>query len=48
MGLFWRDLPMLKGLDQMAAQVCSFVNGVAAGLGNDLSGIHIHNAVEIY
>ena len=33
MGLFRRDLPRLKGLDQMAAQVCSFVDGVAAGPG---------------
>ena len=31
MGLFRRDLPRLKGLDQVAAQVRSLVDGVAAG-----------------
>ena len=33
MGLFRRDLPRLKGLDQMAAQVRSLVDGMAAGPG---------------
>jgi len=33
MGLFRRDLPRLKGLDQVAAQVCSLVDGMAAGPG---------------
>ena len=33
MGLFRRDLPRLKGLDQVTAQVCSLVDGVAAGPG---------------
>ena len=31
MGLLRRDLPRLKGLDQVAAQVRSLVDGVAAG-----------------
>ena len=31
MGLFRRDLPRLKGLDQVAAQICSLVDGMAAG-----------------
>ena len=33
MGLFRRDLPRLKGLDQVAAQVRSLVDGMAAGPG---------------
>ena len=33
MCLFRRDLSRLKGLDQMAAQVCSLVDGMAAGPG---------------
>ena len=33
MGLLRRDLPRLKGLDQVAAQVRSLVDGVAAGPG---------------
>ena len=33
MGLFRRDLPRLKGLDQVAAQVRPLVDGVAAGPG---------------
>ena len=33
MSLFRRDLPRLKGLDQVAAQVCSLVDGMAAGPG---------------
>ena len=33
MGLFRRDLPGLKGLDQVAAQVCSLVDGMVAGPG---------------
>ena len=33
MGLFRRDLPRLKGLDQVAAQICSLVDGMAAGPG---------------
>ena len=33
MGLLRRDLPRLKGLDQVAAQVCSLVDGVSAGPG---------------
>ena len=33
MGLFRRDLPRLKGLDQVTAQVRSLVDGVAAGPG---------------
>ena len=33
MGLFRRDLPRRKGLDQVAAQVRSLVDGVAAGPG---------------
>ena len=33
MGLLRRDLPRLKGLDQVAAQVRSLVDGVAAGSG---------------
>ena len=33
MGLLRRDLPRLKSLDQVAAQVCSLVNGMAAGPG---------------
>ena len=31
MGLFRRDLPRLKGLDQVATKVRSLVDGVAAG-----------------
>ena len=31
MGLLRRDLPRLKGLDQVAAQVCALVDGMAAG-----------------
>ena len=33
MGLFRRNLPRLKGLDQMTAQVRSLVDGMAAGPG---------------
>ena len=33
MGLFRRDLPRLKGLDQVTAQVRPLVDGVAAGPG---------------
>ena len=33
MGLFRRNLPRLKGLDQVAAQICSLVDGMAAGPG---------------
>ena len=33
MGLFRRDLPRLKGLNQMATQVRSLVDGMAAGPG---------------
>ena len=33
MGLLRRDLSRLKSLDQVAAQVCSLVNGMAAGPG---------------
>ena len=33
MGLLRRDLPRLKGLDQVAAQVCSLVDGMVAGPG---------------
>ena len=33
MGLFRCDLPRLKGLDQVAAQVCSLVDGMVAGPG---------------
>ena len=33
MGLLRRDLHRLKDLDQVAPQVCSLVDGVAAGLG---------------
>ena len=33
MGLFRRNLPRLKGLDQMATQVRSLVDGMAAGPG---------------
>ena len=29
-GFLWRDLPRFKGLDQVAAQVRTFVNGMAA------------------
>ena len=40
MGLLRRDLPRLKGLDQVAAQVRSLVDGVAAGLGKfDIRGL---------
>ena len=40
MGLFRRDLPRLKGLDQVAAQVRSLVDGVAAGPGKfDIRGL---------
>lgn len=39
MGLLRRDLPRLKGLDQVAAQVRSLVDGVAAGPGKfDIRG----------
>ena len=38
-GLFRRDLPRLKGLDQVAAQVLSLVDGVVAGPGKfDICG----------
>ena len=30
MGFLGRDLPRLKGLDQVATQVCAFVDGMAA------------------
>ncbi len=33
MGLLRRDLPRLKGLDQVSAQVRSLVDGMAAGPG---------------
>jgi len=33
MGLFRRNLPRLKGLDQVSAQVRSLVDGMAAGPG---------------
>ena len=33
MGLFRRDLTRLERLDQVAAQVCPFVDGMAAGPG---------------
>ena len=33
MGLLRRDLPRLKSLDQVAAQVCSLVDGMVAGPG---------------
>ena len=33
MGLLRRDLPRLKGLDQVAAQVGALVDGMAAGPG---------------
>ena len=40
MGLFRCDLPRLKGLDQVAAQVRSLVDGVAAGPGKfDIRGL---------
>lgn len=40
MGLLRRDLPRLKGLDQVAAQVRSLVDGVAAGPGKfDIRGL---------
>ena len=40
MGLFRRDLPRLKGLDQMATQVRSLVDGMAAGPGKfDIRGL---------
>ena len=39
MGLFRRDLPRLKGLDQMAAQVRSLVDGMATGPGNSISAV---------
>ena len=31
MGFLGRYLPRLKGLDQVAAQVCAFVDGMTAG-----------------
>ena len=48
MGLIWQHLPRLKGLDQVAAQVRAFVNGMAAcpfkfnvgGLGGTAKGGH--------
>ena len=40
MGLLRRDLPRLKGLDQVAAQVRPLVDGVAAGPGKfDIRGL---------
>ena len=47
-GFLWRDLPRFKGLDQVAAQVRTFVNGMAAcpfkfnvgGLGGAAEGGH--------
>ena len=40
MGLLRRDLPRLKGLDQVAAQVRSLVDGMAAGPGKfDIRGL---------
>ena len=47
-GFLWRDLPRLKGLDQVAAQVRALVNGMAAcpfkfnvgGLGGAAEGGH--------
>ena len=47
-GFLWRDLPRLKGLDQVAAQVRALVNGMAAcpfkfnvgGLGGASEGGH--------
>ena len=39
MGLLRRDLPRLKGLNQVAARVRSLVDGVSAGLGKfDIRG----------
>ncbi len=39
-GLLRRDLPRLKGLDQVAAQVRSLVDGMAAGPGKfDVGGL---------
>ena len=32
MGFLWRHLPRFKGLDQVAAQVCPLVDGMAACL----------------
>ena len=48
MGFLWRDLPGLKGLDQVTAQVCALVDGMAAcpfkfnvgGLGGAAEGGH--------
>ena len=48
MGLLRRDLPRLKGLDQVTAQVCALVDGMAAcpfkfnvgGLGGAAEGGH--------
>ena len=40
MGLLRRDLPRLKGLDQVTAQVRPFVDGMAAGPGKfDIRGL---------
>ena len=40
MGLFRRNLPRLKGLDQVTAQVRSLVDGMAAGPGKfDIRGL---------
>ena len=40
MGLLRRDLPRLKGLDQVTAQVRSLVDGMAAGPGKfDIRGL---------
>jgi len=39
MGLLRRDLPRLKGLDQVAAQVRSLVDGVAAVQENSISAV---------
>lgn len=47
-GFLWRHLPRLKGLDQVAAQVCALVNSMAAcpfkfnvgGLGGAAEGGH--------
>ena len=48
MSFLWRHLPRLKGLDQVAAQVCTLVDGMAAcpfkfnvgGLGCTAEGGH--------
>ena len=39
-GFLWRDLPRFKGLDQVTAQVCALVDGMAAGPGKfDVGGL---------